>query len=80
MLVGLALFGVVVAIYGSMIGAGGGFLVVPFLLLTGLADAQQAAGTSLVMVAISLASGSVHYLRERRVDLRTAALLGAVRT
>lgn len=67
----LALFGALVGAYGALVGAGGGFLIVPALLLSGLASAQQAAGTSLIAVVANAASGSVAAARHRRIDVRT---------
>jgi len=73
----LAGYGAAVGAYGTLIGAGGGFLIVPALLLSGLATAEQAAGTSLVAVFANSASGSLSYARQRRIDVRTALYLSA---
>jgi uncharacterized membrane protein YfcA len=77
-------FGVVVGAYGTIIGAGGGFIIVPVLLLLLRWPPQEAVGTSLLVVAANAASGSWVYWRQRRIDLRTgwqfalATLPGAV--
>lgn len=61
------LLGAVLGTVGTVIGAGGGFLLVPALLLLGWPH-QQAVGTSLLMVAANAGSGSLSYLRQRLVD------------
>jgi uncharacterized protein len=66
----LILFGVAVGAYGTMVGVGGGFLIVPALLLAFHATPQQAAGTSLTVVFLNAASGTLSYARHRRVDYR----------
>ena len=65
-LVGL---GLAIGAFGTLIGAGGGFLLVPLLVLGYHFPPAQAVGTSLSLVFLNAASGSVAYLRQRRVDL-----------
>ncbi|MDQ6694113.1 MAG: sulfite exporter TauE/SafE family protein [Chloroflexota bacterium] len=65
------LFGLVVGAYGTLIGAGGGFIIVPVLLLVLHWPHEKAVGTSLVVVAANATSGSVAYWRQKRVDFRT---------
>lgn len=65
-LVGL---GVVIGAFGTFIGAGGGFLLVPLLLLVYRLPHPVAVGTSLALVFLNAASGTAAYLRQRRVDL-----------
>jgi uncharacterized membrane protein YfcA len=78
------LFGLVVGAYGTMVGAGGGFLIVPALLLVYHVRPEQAAGTSLAVVFLNALSGSISYARQGRVDYRSgmwfaiATLPGAV--
>jgi len=77
-------FGVSVGAYGTMVGAGGGFLLVPALLVVYHARPEQAAGTSLAVVFLNALSGSISYARQRRIDYRAggwfalATLPGAV--
>jgi hypothetical protein len=73
----LALLGVVVGTYGTLVGVGGGFLVVPLLLIIYKLPPAAAAATSLVVVLLNAASGSVTYVRRGRVDIRTGLLLAA---
>jgi len=56
--------------YGTLIGVGGGVLIVPVLLLWLHVAPKDAAGTSMAVVLANAASGSASFLRQRRVDLR----------
>lgn len=65
------------SIFGSMVGLGGGFILVPALrLFFGLAPAQ-AAGTALVLVVANSGSGATTYLLQRRVHVRVGLILAA---
>lgn len=68
---GFIALGLVAGIYGTLVGVGGGLLIVPILLLNHVAP-KDAAGTSMAVVLANAASGSVSYLRQRRVDVRSA--------
>ncbi len=60
-----------------MVGLGGGFILVPVLrLFSGLAPAE-AAGTSLILIVASGASGTFAYLMQRRVHLTIGLLIAA---
>ena len=61
--------GFVVGTFGTLIGAGGGFVLVPLLLVGYHFPPADAVGTSLSLVFLNALSGSVAYLRQRRVDL-----------
>jgi len=80
----LVAFGLVVGAYGTIIGAGGGFLIVPVLLLVWDLPPAQAAGTSLVVVFLNAAAGSIANARHKRIDFKSglwfagATLPGAV--
>jgi uncharacterized protein len=70
----LALFA---SAFGSMVGLGGGFILVPALrLFSGLAPAE-AAGTSLLLIVASGASSTFAYLMQRRVHLKVGLLIAA---
>lgn len=72
----LAVLGLAVAAYGSIIGAGGGFLLVPILLLLEPGESVHTlTSLSLAAVALNSLSGSVAYFRQGRVDVRSAAEL-----
>jgi hypothetical protein len=66
---------VAVGTYGTLVGLGGGFLVVPLLLFVYKLSPPAAAATSLVVVFLNAASGSAGYVRRGRVDIRAGLLL-----
>ena len=63
------------SIFGSMVGLGGGFILVPVLLLVFRLPPAQAAGTSLVLVVANSASGALTYLLQGRVHIKLGLLL-----
>jgi uncharacterized membrane protein YfcA len=77
-------FGYAVGAYGTMVGAGGGFLIVPALLLIYHAPSAQAAGTALTVVFLNALSGTISYAKQKRIDYRAgktfaiACLPGAI--
>jgi uncharacterized protein len=69
---------VVLATYGTLIGAGGGFILSPVLLLLfPRHSAAQLTAVSLMVVSANAVSGSIRYLRMRRVDLHSGVILAA---
>ncbi len=66
----LAAVGFFAGVFGTMIGIGGGVIFVPVFLLFFHFTPQQAIGTSLVAVFFNALSGSLSYLRQKRVDIR----------
>jgi uncharacterized membrane protein YfcA len=65
--------GVLVGVVTGILGAGGGFLIVPALtLLVGL-SMPVAVGTSLVVIAMNTASGLAAHLTSVAIDWRLAA-------
>src|SRR2546425_6164595 len=62
----LVFLGFLVGTFGTLIGAGGGFLLVPLLLIGYHFQPPDAVGTSLALVFLNAASGSFAYLRQRR--------------
>jgi uncharacterized protein len=73
----LELFGAafIASVCGSMVGLGGGFILVPILrLFLGFAPAY-AAGTSLVLIVANSASGAFTYLLQKRVHLKVGLLI-----
>ena len=69
--VAFVLFGVFVGTYGTLVGAGGGFIIVPMLLLVYHATPQQASGTSLAVVFFNALSGTLAYVKQRKIDYQT---------
>lgn len=65
------------SIFGSMVGLGGGFILVPVLrLFFGLGPAE-ASGTALVLVVANSAAGAFTYLLQKRVHVRLGLLFAA---
>jgi len=71
--------GVGIGVLGTLIGAGGGWMIVPLLLLGFHFTPPQAVGTSLAVVFLNALSGSIAYMLQRRV-LYTMGLTFAVAT
>ena len=71
----LFLLGVGVGAYGTLIGAGGGFVLVPLLLLLYPSESPVTITTiSLAVVCANAVSGSVAYARLKRIDYQTGRL------
>ncbi|HET9392405.1 MAG TPA: sulfite exporter TauE/SafE family protein [Candidatus Rubrimentiphilum sp.] len=73
----LFIAGLLASILGSMVGLGGGFIIVPVLRIFYGLSPPLAAGTSLALVIANSASASTSYLLQRRVHLRTGWLIAA---
>ncbi|HEV56811.1 MAG TPA: sulfite exporter TauE/SafE family protein [Phycisphaerales bacterium] len=81
----LILLGFVIGTLGTLIGAGGGFILMPILLLSyPQRSAEELTAISLAVVFFNAASGSISYARMKRIDYRsgllflTAGIPGAV--
>lgn len=73
----LAAIGLGVGAFGTLIGAGGGFILTPILLLLYPHDsAQTLTAISLAVVFFNAASGSAAYARQGRIDYRSGAVFG----
>jgi uncharacterized membrane protein YfcA len=76
--------GLVVGVLTGLVGAGGGFLVVPALVLFGGLRMREAVGTSLVVIAMKSGAGVLGYLAGVQLDwslaaqVTAAAVVGAV--
>jgi uncharacterized membrane protein YfcA len=74
----LVALGLVVGAVGTLVGAGGGFLLTPVLLLVYPHDSPRTiTAISLAAVWANSTSGSVAYWRQRRIDVRSGLLFGA---
>lgn len=75
----IELFGAafVASVFGSMVGLGGGFIMVPILRLVFGLDPADAAGTSLVLVTANSGAGAFTYLLQKRVNIRLGLLFAA---
>lgn len=76
--------GLGVGIVAGMVGAGGGFLVVPALTLLGGLPMRKAVGSSLLVITLQSLSGFVGHMTHVQVDyvlaaeLSGSAVLGSV--
>lgn len=66
--------GIVIGSLGTLVGAGGGFLAVPLLLLVFGWPHPEVVATSLVMVTVSALVGTLLYFRQGKVDWRSGLL------
>jgi uncharacterized membrane protein YfcA len=70
--------GIAVGILTGLVGVGGGFLIVPALVLLGKVPMKQAVGTSLLVIAMKSAAGFAGYLGQVEVDWAFMGLFTAV--
>jgi uncharacterized protein len=71
----LTALGLIVGGIGTLIGAGGGFLLIPILVLWDpRTEPEQLVAISLAMVVCNAASGTIGYARQRRIDYRAGIL------
>lgn len=74
------LIGLAAGAVGSLVGLGGGIFFVPALLYfanrlePGSMSPQMAAGTSLIVIAITALSSTLAYLKQKKVDKQSALL------
>jgi uncharacterized protein len=76
-IVGLAMVagGILAGLFGSLLGLGGGILIVPFLSLVMGLTIQQAVGVSLVCVIVTSGASAAVYLERRVANLRLGMVL-----
>ena len=73
----LCLLGFAVGAFGTVVGAGGGFILTPVLLLIYPQDSPALiTAISLLVVFFNASSGTVAYTRLRRVDFRSGIVFG----
>jgi uncharacterized membrane protein YfcA len=70
--------GIAVGILTGLVGVGGGFLIVPALVLLGKLPMKQAVGTSLLVIAMKSGAGLAGYLGQVEVDWAFMGLFTAV--
>jgi uncharacterized protein len=74
----LAALGLAVGVVMGLVGAGGGFLLVPALVLLSGLYMPAAVGTSLVVIALQSGAGLAGHLVDTPIDWRLAGLVTAV--
>src|SRR5436309_2227114 len=71
----LGLLGFAVGVFGTVVGAGGGFILTPVLLLVYPASSPALlTAISLIVVFFNAGSGSVAYARQKRIDYRSGGV------
>jgi uncharacterized membrane protein YfcA len=71
----LGLLGFGVGVFGTLVGAGGGFILTPVLLLVyPQSSPALLTAISLVVVFFNAGSGSLAYARQRRIDYRSGVV------
>jgi len=74
----LIVTGFVIGIFGTLIGAGGGFILVPILILSyPELSPETITAISIVIVAANAISGSIAYSRSGRIDYKAGLLFAA---
>lgn len=66
----ITVIGLAIGTVSSMIGVGGGFLIVPTLVLVFCLPAQKAVGTSLMAITFTTLSATLAYAVQRRIDYK----------
>lgn len=75
----MILIGLMVGCIGTLIGAGGGFILMPILLLLYPNDSPEVlTGISLAVVFFNALSGSIAYSRMKRIDFRSGLVFSAL--
>jgi uncharacterized membrane protein YfcA len=71
----LIITGFIIGIFGTLIGAGGGFILVPILILSyPELTPETITAISIVIVAANAISGSIAYARSGRIDFKAGLL------
>jgi len=70
----LLIFGFAAGLPASMVGLGGGFIIVPTLILVFRLPAQNAVAVSLVAICGTTFSAAFSYIKQRRVDYKLSLL------
>ncbi|MCS6915506.1 MAG: sulfite exporter TauE/SafE family protein [Myxococcales bacterium] len=69
--------GACVGVVAGLVGAGGGFLIVPALVLVGGLEMPEAVGTSLLVIALQSGAGLAGQLAHTQIELPLLAVLGS---
>ncbi|TFJ93231.1 sulfite exporter TauE/SafE family protein [Lentibacillus salicampi] len=72
----LLIIGTIAGAYGTIVGAGGGFIFVPALLILFDMDPVIAAGSGLVIVLINSFTGVIGYAKQKRIHYNIALTIG----
>lgn len=81
---GLIILGFFIGTFGTLIGIGGGPIIVPFLIIFYRLVPLEIVATSLFIIMFNVLSGTIFYARQKRIDIEsgtkfgTAAIPGAL--
>ncbi len=73
--ISMAIFAVAAGVLGSLIGLGGGVVIVPVLTLVYHVDIRLAIGASIISVIATSSGAAAAYVRERMTNLRAGMFL-----
>jgi len=77
-IISLVILGFAVGAFGTLIGAGGGFILVPILLIMYPEQAPETiTAVSLAVVFFNALSGTIAYGRQKRIDIRSGLIFSA---
>lgn len=62
--------------YGTIVGAGGGFIFVPVLLIFFKMNPAIAAGSGLVIVLVNSLSGIIGYAKQKKINYKAGVRIG----
>ncbi|MBN6206714.1 sulfite exporter TauE/SafE family protein [Ralstonia pickettii] len=72
----LLVIGIIAGGYGTIVGAGGGFILVPALLILFGMDPIIAAGSGLVIVFINSLTGVLGYSKQKKINYKISFIIG----
>ena len=75
-MLGLVVLGFFVGLYGTLVGIGGGPLIVPVITMFFHYDTPTVIATALFVIFFNTLSGSIAYIKENRVDLVSGTKFG----
>lgn len=75
-MLGLVVLGFFVGLYGTLVGIGGGPLIIPVITMFFHYDTPTVIATALFVVFFNTLSGSIAYIKENRVDLVSGTKFG----
>ncbi len=72
----LLIIGIIAGGYGTIVGAGGGFIFVPALLIVFNMDPVVASASGLVIVLINSFTGVLGYAKQKKIHYKTSLTIG----
>jgi uncharacterized protein len=75
--ISLFLIGTLAGLAGSIVGLGGGFIIIPFLIFLYHIEPRLLAGTSMAVLFINSISSTIAYARQKKIDFASGFWFGA---